>query len=414
MLTRHITNYIAIGILLGITFIRPIVPIHPAIMTAVSTCLLVYVGCTFSTKICFISGDKQKEGIETMKQKDAWLFPIIGSAVLLGLYLLFKFFNEKYLNILLHIYFTLIGSFSIGQLIEEKIINKEPFKSLGEQDLISIPKIPYFNPEGSKITKLNVCTFSFGLIVGVLYFIKKNLVLNNILGMAFSIFGIENLMLGEYKVGLILLTLLFFYDIFWVFYTPVMVSVAKNIEGPVKLMFPKLQAAIDLLKKEKGEDNEYAGKAYNPREYNMIGLGDIVIPGVYVALMLRFDIYLYKKAKNDLSTFGFSFKNMKYFFITFIFYNLGIIITLSSMYFFNHAQPALLYLVPCTLLSSTLLAFQQKDFNTLWQFNEEKLDKDKEKEKKDEDDDDDDDDTKDTKKKEKEKSKTDDKKKKVE
>ena len=143
MLTRHKSNYISISILLIMTFVRLIVPIHPAIMTAVSTCLLVYVGCTFSTKICLISGDKQKEGIETMKQKDAWLFPVIGSSVLLGLYLLFKFFNDKYLNILLHIYFTLIGSFSIGQLIEEKIIDKEPFKSLGEQDLISIPKIPY-------------------------------------------------------------------------------------------------------------------------------------------------------------------------------------------------------------------------------------------------------------------------------
>ena len=406
MLTRHKSNYISISILLIMTFIRLIVPIHPAIMTAVSTCLLVYVGCTFSTKICLISGDKQKEGIETMKQKDAWLFPVIGSSVLLGLYLLFKFFNDKYLNILLHIYFTLIGSFSIGQLIEEKIIDKEPFKSLGEQDLFTIPKIPYFNPEGSKITKLNVCTFAFGLIIGFIYFMKKNWILNNILGMAFSIFGIENLMLGEYKVGLILLSLLFFYDIFWVFYTPVMVSVAKNIEGPVKLMFPKLQAAIDLIKKEKGEDHEYAGKAYDPREYNMIGLGDIVIPGVYVALMLRFDIYLYKRAKNDFSKFGFSFKNMKYFIITFVFYNLGIIITLSSMYFFNHAQPALLYLVPCTLISSSLLALQQKEFDLLWKFNEEKVDK-----KDDDEDEDDDDDTKETKK---EKNETEEKKKKVE
>ena len=224
--------------------------------------------------------------------------------------------------------------------------------------------------------------------------------------MAFSIFGIENLMLGEYKVGLILLSLLFFYDIFWVFYTPVMVSVAKNIEGPVKLMFPKLQAAIDLIKKEKGEDHEYAGKAYDPREYNMIGLGDIVIPGVYVALMLRFDIYLYKRAKNDFSKFGFSFKNMKYFIITFVFYNLGIIITLSSMYFFNHAQPALLYLVPCTLISSSLLALQQKEFDLLWKFNEEKVDK-----KDDDEDEDDDDDTKETKK---EKNETEEKKKKVE
>ena len=374
MLTTHKSNYIAIGILLLMTFIRPYVEIHPAIMTAVSTCLLVYVGCTFSTKICSMSGDKQKEGIETMKQKDAWIFPIMGSAVLFGLYLLFKFFNEKYLNILLHLYFTLIGSFSIGQLIEEKIVEKEPFKSFSEKKAFSIPKIPYLNPDGATVSLLNIITFSLGLIVGVIYFLKKNWILNNILGMAFSVFGIENLTLGEFKVGLILLSLLFFYDIFWVFYTPVMVSVAKKIEGPVKLMFPKLQAAIEQMRKEKGEDNEYAGKPYDPREYNMIGLGDIVIPGIYVALMLRFDIYLYKKAKKDIAKYGFSFKNMKYFLVTFIFYNIGIITTLCSMYFFNHAQPALLYLVPATLISSSFTALINKDIKTLWKFNEEKID----------------------------------------
>ena len=375
MLSTHKSNYIAILLLLIMTFIRPFVPIHPAIMTAVSTCLLVYVGSTFSTKICLISGDKEKEGIETMKQKDALLFPIIGSAVLLGLYFLFKFFNEKYLNVLLHVYFTLIGAFSIGQLLEEKVMEKEPFKTYNSKIVFNIPKIPYFNPEGASVSKLNIFTFIFGLSIAAIYFLKKNWILNNIIGMAFSIFGIETLALGEFKVGMILLGLLFFYDIFWVFYTPVMVSVAKNIEGPVKLMFPKLKEAIEQMRKEKGEDNEYAGKAYDPREYNMIGLGDIVIPGIYVALMLRFDIYLYKKAKKDISQFGFSFKNMKYFLITFIFYNLGIIITLSSMYFFNHAQPALLYLVPCTLFSSTFTALINKDIKVLWNFNEEKISK---------------------------------------
>ena len=44
------------------------------------------------------------------------------------------------------------------------------------------------------------------------------------------------------------------------------------------------------------------------------------------------------------------------------------------MYFFNHAQPALLYLVPCTLISSTFTALINKDIKTLWKFNEEKLD----------------------------------------
>ena len=371
MLTTHKSNYISIIILLAMTFLRPYIEIHPAIMTALSTFFLVYLGSTFSTKICSIPGDKKQEGIETMKQKDAWMFPIIGSAVLFGLYLLFKFFNEKYLNVLLHIYFTLIGSFSIGQLIEEKINEKEPFKTMDGKNVLYIPKIPYFNPEGASISLLNIITFCLGLIVGVIYFMKKNWILNNILGMAFSVFGIENLTLGEYKVGLILLSLLFFYDIFWVFYTPVMVSVAKKIEGPVKLMFPKLKEAIEQMRKEKGEDNEYAGKPYDPREYNMIGLGDIVIPGIYVALMLRFDIYLYKKAKKDIAKFG--FKNMKYFLVTFIFYNIGIVITLCSMYFFNHAQPALLYLVPCTLISSTFTALINGDIKTLWKFNEEKI-----------------------------------------
>ena len=54
-----------------------------------------------------------------MQQKYSWLFPVIDSAVLLGLYLLFIFFNDKYLNILLHNIFYLN--------------NKEPFKTMGEQ-----------------------------------------------------------------------------------------------------------------------------------------------------------------------------------------------------------------------------------------------------------------------------------------
>ena len=50
-----------------------------------------------------------------MQQKDLWLFPVIDSAVLLGLFLLFIFFNDKYLKILLHNIFYLINSFLIGQ-----------------------------------------------------------------------------------------------------------------------------------------------------------------------------------------------------------------------------------------------------------------------------------------------------------
>jgi minor histocompatibility antigen H13 len=46
--------------------------------------------------------------------------------------------------------------------------------------------------------------------------------------------------LSNFKVGLLLLWALFFYDIFWVYGTDVMVSVAKKLDIPIKLLFPFL------------------------------------------------------------------------------------------------------------------------------------------------------------------------------
>ena len=56
-----------------------------------------------------------------------------------------------------------------------------------------------------------------GSVIGLLYFFYKNWQLNNFLGCSFSIFGIENMLLGEYKIGLILLSLLFFMIFFGYF-----------------------------------------------------------------------------------------------------------------------------------------------------------------------------------------------------
>ncbi|KAE8691009.1 Signal peptide peptidase isoform 5 [Hibiscus syriacus] len=67
------------------------------------------------------------------------------------------------------------------------------------------------------------------------------------------------LSLGSFKTGVILLAGLFVYDIFWVFFTPVMVSFAKSFDAPIKLLFPTADSA---------------------RPFSMLGLGDIVIPGL--------------------------------------------------------------------------------------------------------------------------------------
>ncbi len=92
--------------------------------------------------------------------------------------------------------------------------------------------------------------------------------------MAFAVNGVELLHLNNIVTGCILLGGLFVYDVFWVFGTDVMVTVAKSFEAPIKLVFPQ-----DFL--EKGVYGTH---------FAMLGLGDIVIPGIFIALLLRFDV----------------------------------------------------------------------------------------------------------------------------
>ena len=76
--------------------------------------------------------------------------------------------------------------------------------------------------------------------VGVWYILKKHWIANNLLGLAFAVNGVELLHLSNVITGVILLGGLFFYDIFWVFGTDVMVTVAKSFEAPIKLVFPQV------------------------------------------------------------------------------------------------------------------------------------------------------------------------------
>jgi len=188
---------------------------------------------------------------------------------------------------------------------------------------------------------------AFGLLVSVghtLWYIQsgKNWIANNIFGVAFCIQGISMISLGGYSVGLILLSGLFFYDIFWVFFTDVMVTVAKSFDAPIKLLFPR-----DIF----AEKFEYA----------MLGLGDIVIPGIFIALLWRFDVH--NRGKKSGSNI--------YFNVTLLNYVLGLASTMFVMHTFKAAQPALLYLVPFCIISSFLTAVIKGEVKKLFAFTDE-------------------------------------------
>lgn len=292
-------------------------------------------------------GGVAKEEREIISEKDAYKFPLVGSATLFGLYCAFKYFDKDTVNLLLALYFsvigvlTLTGSLSkfVAQFVpsKEKYGFKKRFPLVGEVDcLLTLSDL--------------LCLFPAS-VLAYYYFHTKHYMLNNIFGISFCIQGIEKISLGSYKVGAILLVGLFFYDIFWVFGTDVMVTVAKSFDGPIKLLFPRVLPTLEA----KGE-------------FSLLGLGDIVIPGLFVALLLRFDAI---RTKTQLSLIEQADFSQTYFQTNIVAYAVGLALTVGVMYFFNAAQPALLYLVPACLGTSFLVGAFRGELTQLYKYSEE-------------------------------------------
>jgi len=308
--------------------------------------------------------------VETLKKEDAMQFPIMGSCSLFGLYLAFKFLGQDFVNLLIGGYFALVGcgalTLTIGPWMDKIAPKSLNDTKLGFKKKISHPLPEWILPKdfevGMDLTATDVVSIGIACAVVALYFQKKYWALNNVLGICFCMQGIERLSLGTYKIGAILLVGLFFYDIFWVFGTDVMVTVAKNLDGPIKLLFPRSLVPA-----------EDTGKI----ELSLLGLGDIVIPGFFLSLLLRFDAENANMPTNKVDIHE-SFPK-PYFYSAMIAYVMGLGVTLFVMIYFQAAQPALLYLVPACLGSSFLCAIVRGEVSALMAYSEEEEEEEEEK-----------------------------------
>ncbi|KAM7533988.1 hypothetical protein Aperf_G00000114778 [Anoplocephala perfoliata] len=172
---------------------------------------------------------------------------------------------------------------------------------------------------------------------GITYVCTKHWIANNMIGIAIAITGIEYLHFDRVINGCILLGGLFVYDIFWVFGTGVMVCVATNFEAPVKVAFPR----------------DFLTKGIFSKDVGILGLGDIVIPGIFIAILLRFDVKLNRSGSR------------LYFWTGYIAYIIGLLLTFVFMYTFHQAPPALLYLVPTCLGFPMTMALVKGDYAQL-------------------------------------------------
>ncbi|XP_061367626.1 signal peptide peptidase-like 3 [Gastrolobium bilobum] len=170
----------------------------------------------------------------------------------------------------------------------------------------------------------------------------------DILGICLMITVLQLARLPNIKVATVLLCCAFVYDIFWVFISPVifhesvMIAVARGDKAggeaiPMLLKFPRLF-------------DPWGG-------YDMIGFGDILFPGLLISFAHRFDKDNKKGASNG------------YFLWLVIGYGIGLVFTYLGLYLMNgNGQPALLYLVPCTLGVTIILGWIRGELKSLWNY----------------------------------------------
>ncbi|RKP02648.1 hypothetical protein CXG81DRAFT_10550, partial [Caulochytrium protostelioides] len=316
------------------------------------------------------SDDEDEEDEDYFSFDDARWFPVMGSATLLGLYMVIKFVDRRYLDYLITAYFSVLGVVALSQLFlttARKLLHR-PFR--GDYHLAI-----HHRPADELVLSYNfgpvhIACMALALLLTVYYVISSHWVVSNLYGEAFALTAVQLFRLDSFATGILLLSGLFLYDIFWVFGTDVMVTVARNFNAPIKVVWPKNILAV--LR---------SGHWWHPTpppggmDATMLGLGDIVIPGVFIALCLVFDQHLYRQTpRGKLHRHAAHFPR-PYFITCMIAYVVGLTTTIFIMHTFRAAQPALLYLSPACILSVLLTAFIRGDLKTMMAFRPQEMQK---------------------------------------
>eukprot|EP00252_Welwitschia_mirabilis_P024280 TRINITY_DN7157_c0_g1_i2.p1 TRINITY_DN7157_c0_g1~~TRINITY_DN7157_c0_g1_i2.p1 ORF type:complete len:457 (+),score=48.27 TRINITY_DN7157_c0_g1_i2:78-1448(+) len=303
---------------------------------------------------------------QTLSFQGVVVLPIILSLTLFGFYSLLRFFPDTDLKAFLSVYFSSVGVFAVARNASDLIAILFPISQAKLFEL-ELPKEMSNDTEKSvKITSRFADIFA--ILVGILIMIAKNqsrspFILNNIIATCIATEILSIVSLGSFLTASALLFGLLLYDVFWVFGSShvigenVMITVATSsaFDGPTKLIFP-----------------HHEGNS--PLPYSLLGLGDIVIPGLFAAFMLRFDRSRFlEKVHGDgkHANQGPSCQPDKLYFITsLISYLLGLILTVVANVISGEGQPALLYLVPCQLGSIFFASFLMSDADLLFRYKE--------------------------------------------
>jgi len=217
------------------------------------------------------------------------------------------------------------------------------------------------------------------MMVVFVWIMTGHWLLMDAMGMGLCVAFIAFVRLPSLKVSTLLLSGLLLYDVFWVFFSQyvfnanVMVKVAtRPADNPVGAMARKLHLGGHMVRN--APRLSLPGKlvfpsTQNSGHFSMLGLGDVVMPGLLLCFVMRYDAYKRAQAQK-MAEAGIpvpsSWRRITYFHCSLLGYFLGLLTATVSSEVFKAAQPALLYLVPFTLLPLFLMAYLKGDLKTMW------------------------------------------------
>jgi len=320
---------------------------HPYILMTFDVSFIIYIGTYMSMRFFSVAGYVRPL---TIRNK-WWKYPLYSFAGFMGAYVSLHNFGQDFVNSFLLLAFCCLGTLAIKNWIEgilSQNIYMNAYKSM---------YFPLLTKFGIKLSRFDLICFCPSVTIVILYTFNKDLILNNICAISFCLYVLKTIYIGKMSVGFIMLALFLMCDIYFIMVSNIMQTLAVNLYGPIKLLYPV-------------KDNKFA----------LLVLEDVLVPGLLIALCLRIDLLFHLKRKLSSKS---SIKNIfpesskefakPYFIGSFIGYLLGFLLALIVSNIINVPQTALLYLTPCTILGIVVVALSRGEIRELMSIDEENV-----------------------------------------
>ncbi|CAE7824761.1 SPPL3 [Symbiodinium sp. CCMP2592] len=337
-ISKHLRSLPPEPVVVSVTAYEPsVMNVSEFILILIATGL-VAAGTVFSTADMRQTGfgsaiAPQAEEVQEVDTVMAGSFCIVGSAMLV-----FLFFFMKYMIYVIMFSFCVGGALCLAQFIAMSLHHYVPRLKHRLFDL----------PQMGPVTEAECIAAVPAVALAMCWFVLRNTQygwpFQDIIGAGFLCWMQRTLRLPNLKTATVLLTAMFFFDIYWVFISvhqfkqSVMVSVATGAgTGESVPMLIRIPQFGDPL----GGDR-------------MLGFGDIALPGLLVSYLRRHDLTSHRTFWEG------------YFAPSLLGYFCGLCVTIAALSIMKMGQPALLYLVPGTLGTTVLLSLCRGELQLLW------------------------------------------------